>query len=70
MGQMMVSRERLCVWCWYEQHPHQPFPADRSSSMCGRHAAWERGRRRESRAVRRAVSARERGRWDTYAETW
>lgn len=26
-----------CVWCWYEQHPDQPFPAQESSSCCARH---------------------------------
>jgi hypothetical protein len=38
-----------CVYCWYEQHPDTPFPADESSTYCDRHGKIARQTRRHWR---------------------
>lgn len=33
----------LCAWCWYEQHPDQPFPPAASSACCDGHKRLVKG---------------------------
>ncbi len=44
----------ICAWCWVEQAPGVPFPAEHTSTICERHRARELGklanRRQEVRA--------------------
>lgn len=44
-----------CAWCWYAEHPGEPFPEQWSSTICAGHEAWQLARLAESRARRRQV---------------
>lgn len=35
--QMPDSGNRICLYCWKEANPGQPFPSQESSSCCARH---------------------------------
>ena len=46
------QRQEQCIWCWYEQHPGEPYPFG-TSSMCVPHKGRQRAVLAASRAQKR-----------------
>ena len=47
------KRQRDCLWCWKEKHPHAIYPSHLTSSMCVMHSQRQRAAFARSRAERR-----------------